>query len=46
MGRDKFARQRGVLLNLTSKFGVLIGVLSIAGGADLARARNDRIAAE
>ena len=38
MGRDKFARQRGVLLNLTSKFGVLIGVLSIAGGAELARA--------
>ena len=38
MGRGKFARQRGVLLNLTSKFGVLIGVLSIVGGADLARA--------
>jgi hypothetical protein len=38
MGRDKFARQRGALLNLTTKFGVLIGVLSIAGGADLARA--------
>src|SRR4249920_1467658 len=38
MGRDKFARQRGALLNLTSKFGVLIGVLSITGGADLARA--------
>ena len=38
MGRDKFARPRGVLLNQTSKFGVVIGVLSIAGGAELARA--------
>ena len=38
MGRGKFARKRGVLLKLTSKFAVLIGVLSIVGGAELARA--------
>ena len=39
MGRDKFARKRGVLLKLTSKFAVVIGVLSIVGArAELARA--------
>ena len=39
MGRGKFARTRGVLLKQTSKFAVVIGVLSIVGArAELARA--------
>ena len=33
MGRGKFARTRGVLLKQTSKFAVVIGVLSIVGAA-------------
>ena len=39
MGRGKFARTRGVLLKETSKFAVVIGLLSIVGArAELARA--------